>query len=1192
MAEEVSISLSLGQADKFIEDAKNATVALTGLFDVLSKFSGLSGTNNPLDSYAVSAAKLDKALKDTLKSSEEAATKIGEVGQKAQAGTSPVSSMADKVKDAGSALLSLGGKAASAAIQGLEDIGGKAAGAAVDGLKRVSRASLDLIEDLGKIALKMTAVGVGAATALGGVGVKAAGDLQQSVANISTIKPDINTDDLFKTLNQMSTRIPQTTEQLGSALYNIFSSIDIDKNGGVQLLEKLSKGAIGAQTDTETFGTAVIGVMNAYGKTVDDVDKIQDVFFNTVNAGVVNGKELAAGLGPLTSSAKAAGVSFEELGAMIVGVTKEGGEPSQNLNNLNNTLTKITTEKAQQQIQALGIKTVDATGKFRPVIDVLGDLKGKLSDMTEAERNNALQAIFPDIQARTGAQTIMNQLDAVNKALADNEKSTGSAAKAYAIMSETFNSKSLILKNTVKAALTTIGVSVLPILTDAVSKATDLIKDNLDTIGKLAQGLATKFKSGIADVLKVYGELKSGIEGKPIKLDGGEVVQTSFSRLGDSIRLIIKAFSDLGRTIDSKNPLKDLGEAAGNAKSPIDLLATGITNVATFIENNIGPISDFVAKIEDLAGKALAVYQAFNPLSQALSIFMGFMQGGLAGGVDAFEESIVNLGNAFGVNFVPAINTVNLTVKDVLLPAFSQIGTFIQSNVMPALQTLGTWIGTNLGPILTSIGQTFETTILPALTRFGGFIQTDVLPRLQDLGNWIGTNVIPILEKFAAFIADPLIPTLGKIGAFIFDTVIPAATKMGDIIGTYLAPILEKLGNFIQTAVIPALTGIANFIGNNVLPALNNVWQFVDANILPILRTLADFLGKEVAVAFDAIGTVAKLAWDGISKAISQSWAEIQIIWNALISFTDGTLKPAFTTLQQLAEIVWLAIQKAIEVAWGAIKPLFDQIGNGFQAMGQVFSDVKDTIVKIWEGLLDTIRKGAKIIGDIASGDWTKAWEDMQGTAENTEKGVGTAVDLMTTKMGEIPTKGGKAIDDLKGKLGGTDLSSDGSRIGNSLMTGMAAGINNGLGVAIAAAQRAAAQVQNAATVQLRVQSPSKEFEHIGEMVMKGFEVGISANVNLPVDAMKSFLDQMSQTVGAKNTGGAGFDGGSNLASLVQGLVTPPASANQIHQITNAQQSASIINYDQRTSNFNQTNNQITPDAAQDYYINRVMAGF
>ena len=311
--------------------------------------------------------------------------------------------------------------------------------------------------------------GLGLAAAAGvAVGVKAAGDLEQAVANISTIKPEINTSQVSTALLDMSTRVAQSSSELGESLYNVFSSVEVSQDQALRLTEQFAQGAVAAQTDAATFGTAVMGVMNAYGIAAEDAGHISDVFFNTIAKGVVTGPELAASLGPVTQSAKAAGVDLNTLGAMIAGVTKEGGPAAQNINNLNNFLQKITTKEAQIQINALGIATKTATGEFRPTTDVLADLKLRLEGMTESAKANALQAIFPDAQARIGAQTLISQLDLVTTATKDNATAQDVASRAYETMAATFNSQSKILVNSLMAIATTVGMEILPSLTPLV----------------------------------------------------------------------------------------------------------------------------------------------------------------------------------------------------------------------------------------------------------------------------------------------------------------------------------------------------------------------------------------------------------------------------------------------------------------------------------------------------------------------------------------------------------------------------------------------------------------------------------------------------------------------------------------------------------------------------------------------------
>lgn len=308
-----------------------------------------------------------------------------------------------------------------------------------------------------------------AAAKAGQAAISLAGDLQQATANISTIKPEIDTSQVFQALNEMQTRVPQTAAQLGDALYDVFSSVNVTQEEGLRLVEEFAKGAVGAATDAKTFGTAALGVMNAYGLAVEDASHISDVFFNTVNKGVVTGQELAANLGIVTQGAKLAGVSIDELGGFIAGVTKEGGPAAQNINNLSNLFNKITTKEAQKELHALGVATTDAQGQFLPLTQVMTDLKASMAGMSEAAQTLALQKIFPDLQAKQGAQVILDQLDFVKEAIAENIASVGAAGDAYSKMSATFNSQSQLLKNTFSEILTTVGGELLPSITPLVT---------------------------------------------------------------------------------------------------------------------------------------------------------------------------------------------------------------------------------------------------------------------------------------------------------------------------------------------------------------------------------------------------------------------------------------------------------------------------------------------------------------------------------------------------------------------------------------------------------------------------------------------------------------------------------------------------------------------------------------------------
>lgn len=342
------------------------------------------------------------------------------------------------------------------------------------GIQVLARSTQDADQAFDRLGSNAGVLGGVIAASLGAA-AKSAADLQSQIALISTIRPDINIAQVGDQIQAMSTRVAQSTEQLSESLYNVFSSVEVSQEEALRLTEEFAKGAVAARTDAETFGTAILGVMNAYKLEVEDAGHVSDVFFNTINKGVISGDQLASVLGNVSQAAKNANVNFDTLGALIAGVTKEGGEASVNVNNLNNALQKIVTEDVQQGLAALGIQTKDANGNFRDIVAVLRDLDAVLGRLSQSQRADVLQKLFPDAQARTGIQTLLSQLAFVEEVARDNAQAANVASDAYQKMGATASAQAQILKNTLIATLQDMGELALPGLVAAAERIREVV---------------------------------------------------------------------------------------------------------------------------------------------------------------------------------------------------------------------------------------------------------------------------------------------------------------------------------------------------------------------------------------------------------------------------------------------------------------------------------------------------------------------------------------------------------------------------------------------------------------------------------------------------------------------------------------------------------------------------------------------
>lgn len=795
----------------------------------------------------------------------------------------------------------------------------------------------------GAIGLGVAAIG-GAVAAGVAVGVKAAGDLEQAVANISTIKPEIDTSAVFSALNEMSTRIPQTSAQLGESLYNVFSSLDVNAEQGLALVEKFAQGAVGAGTSAETFGTAAMGVMNAYGLSVKDADHISDVFFNTVNKGVITGEELASSLGPVTQSAKSAGVGLDELGAMIAAVTKEGGPAAQNVNNLNNFLQKITTKEAQKQINDLGVATKTATGEFRPTTDVLEDLKVKLGGMTESARANALQAIFPDAQARIGAQTLLSQLDLVKSATEDNRASSGAAAAAYATMSATFNSQSALLMNGLMAILTTIGAMLLPAITPLVTafsqwlpgafQATQAalapvfaaLMASLPTIVSLVSGLFALFSgtSTMADMVNV-GAILTSIFGP----EATTLIMTFVSVAGDAFRAV------------AEFALQYFGTIVSWVQENWPLIQQTITVVLAAIALLWQEHGQTIITVVQAAWTIVSTV-IMTTLQVVLGLIKAAMQiitGDWSGAWDTVKEIVSTVWDVIGTIIGAAWDAIFAILDDASGGALTKITTWMseiqtaitdgwqtaQDAIAAAWDAITTTIDGAIDAVSSTLDRAWDAITNAVQSAWDGFLSLiqgaldSIQSAIRTVWAQIPEDIRTDLEKIAAALVEK--------GAAWVESITTTGANMVSAVETWLATLVSDVTTWATSTFLAPIQGLvtsatteATNVGTGMLASFTA--QFT-AIVGAVTTWVAEFLAPITALVGTATAAATSVA-TGILTAITTKLAEVVTAvssWgSSIVSAISGIAGSVSSAAASIGQGIVNGITNAINAGVGAIR--------------------------------------------------------------------------------------------------------------------------------------------------------------------------------------------------------------------------------------------------------------------------------
>ena len=223
--------------------------------------------------------------------------------------------------------------------------------------------------------------------------------------------------------------------ELTAAAYDVASAGFLNVAEQTQILEASTKGAVGGMSDLNTVGNAVTSVLNAYGMSADQANKLVDGFIQTQNDGKIVLAEYATQIGRLAPTAAAAGVGIDELNAAVSTITAQGVPVEATFTGLNQALVAILkpTSEAEKLAKSLGIEFNETGLRTK-------GFGGLLAEVAQATGGSTTQLtkLFGSVDALKAVLPLVNDgLVGFNKNLDNQKNSTGVADKAFKEMSDT-----------------------------------------------------------------------------------------------------------------------------------------------------------------------------------------------------------------------------------------------------------------------------------------------------------------------------------------------------------------------------------------------------------------------------------------------------------------------------------------------------------------------------------------------------------------------------------------------------------------------------------------------------------------------------------------------------------------------------------------------------------------------------------
>lgn len=417
--------------------------------------------------------------------------------------------------------------------------------------------------------------------AMAGIGVVSATmsmSFDQEFSKVKTIADEtqISFDDLKKGVLDVSSTINVDAKVAANALYEIVSA-NISTADSLKVLEGSAKLAKTGFTDINTAADLMTTVLNAYGSSVEEVNKYSDQMILTQKLAKTTIGELGSSFGDVAGFAATANVEFAQIGSALSVLTTRGVGTSESITALKAILSAVIspTKEAKDMADELGISFNLSSLQSRGFVKFLKDIEKGCRGDTEAMASlfgssEALNAVF-QLTSKEGMAQFSENLEIISGASGTTEEALRALKTPGEDLSAAFNN----LKNTLIES----GAAFIPIINmitgfiSVISQAPPSIVTTIAVLGTLALTIGTVIKT-VNETMSAVNSVSSIVN----KVSGGlSPLEMKIIKVGAAILGVVAALTALlaiwgvlsGKGGEIQNTMNGIANSVGSMNSNI-----------------------------------------------------------------------------------------------------------------------------------------------------------------------------------------------------------------------------------------------------------------------------------------------------------------------------------------------------------------------------------------------------------------------------------------------------------------------------------------------------------------------------------------------------------------------------------------------------------------------------------------------
>lgn len=740
--------------------------------------------------------------------------------------------------------------------------------------------------------------------------VQAAQKYEAALAKVNTIADttQVPLEKISQEVMALSNKTGVAASALAEDVYNAISAGQ-QTGDAVNFVSTSTKLAKAGFAETSQTLDVLTTILNAYGKSADEVGHVSDVLIQIQNKGKTSVGELSSVMGKIIPTANSYNVSLEQLGATYAIMTAGGIKTAETTTYANSMLNELgksgsTADKILRKVAGGGFSDLMANGSS--LAEVLNILQ------TEAQKSGkTIKDMFGSAEAGTAAVKILEAgVDGFNASVEGMLNSKDATDKAFAIMSDTTENKMAKAKNSINNLQIVLGQNLLPIVGNVadkvagvVTKVSEFAQANpqlVQTVLKVVGALAALKLGGLG--LKLgFQEISLGVNGVQTVLEalhgGFLAAQAGSIGLLGKIKNLGKSFGTLGGL---KNLLGPLGGIAGKIL-PVVGVVTAVITVVQLLRKNFDKVQEAVGRI--FGEKGLEV---FDKIVAAVTAAGDAIKNVFSGGnMDAARQKIESIFGAKGTavfdGFIRAAQTVGSAIG-------SLVGFITEHVVQVAEQVLGVIVSDVIpgivggiqqaAPVIMQIVKAIANFIAGIIPVIGGFI-AGIMPVISEIITFVQTNVFPIVQQIFSFIVSTVLPAIVSGVQFLAATitavlsaVLPVVQTVFTTIWNIIQPILQQIFTTVQ-AVLPSVLAIFQNVFNTIGGVVNGLATVLSGLIQFITGVFSGNWGQ---------------AWEGIKSVFSGAWDALTSIVKGVINNIIGIINGAIAGLNSIKIPDWVPV--------------------------------------------------------------------------------------------------------------------------------------------------------------------------------------------------------------------------------------------------------------------------------------------